>query len=195
MVLQNQGTKKTRHNPASNPAAQTDDRTRRVFAVLGTTVFLLLAPGFFFGFVPWWISRWHFRAQFLGFTPFRVIGALLIIAGIPVLLESFGRFALEGIGKPAPVFPTQLLVVKGFYRYVRNPMYVAVVSLILGQALLSGDIRILAYAALGWLATPLVVFTYEEPTLRKSFGAEFETFCAHVPPWIPRFRPWREGAE
>ena len=101
----------------------------------------LLAPGVVVGLVPWWISRWHVHAPFLGFAPFRVFGGLLIAAGIPVLLESFGRFALQGIGTPAPVFPTRRLVVKGFYRYVRNPMYVAVVSLILGQALLLGDIR------------------------------------------------------
>ncbi len=172
-----------------------DGRTRRVFAVLGTAIFLLLAPGFFVGLVPWWISRWRFHALFLGFAPFRVVGALLIVAGVPMLLESFGRFALQGIGTPAPVFATQHLVVKGFYRYVRNPMYVAVVSLILGHALLLGDIRILAYAILSWLVTHLFVLTYEEPTLRKSFGAEYETFCAHVPGWIPRVTPWRKGAE
>jgi protein-S-isoprenylcysteine O-methyltransferase Ste14 len=170
-----------------------DGRNRRVFAVLGTTVFLLLAPGVFVGLVPWWISRWHVHGPFLRFTLFRVIGALLIAAGIPILLESFGRFALQGIGTPAPLFPTRHLVVKGFYRYVRNPMYVAGVLLIQGQALLLGDIRILAYAILGWLVTHLFVLTYEEPTLRKSFGAEYETFCAHVSRWIPRFTPWRDG--
>lgn len=174
---------------------EADGRTRRVFAILGTTVFLLLAPGVVVGLVPWWISRWHFHAPFLGFPPFRVIGAVLIAAGIPVLLESFGRFALQGIGTPAPVFPTRHLVVKGFYRYVRNPMYVAVVSLIVGQALLLGDIRIFVFAILGWLLTHLFVLTYEEPTLRKSFGAGYETYCAHVPRWIPRFTPWREGTE
>jgi protein-S-isoprenylcysteine O-methyltransferase Ste14 len=96
---------------------------------------------------------------------------------------------MEGIGTPAPVFPTRYLVVKGCYRYVRNPMYVAVVSLMLGQALLLGDIRILVLAIFGWLVTHVFVLTYEEPTLRKSFGAEYETFCAHAPRWIPRFTP------
>ncbi len=116
---------------------------RAVFAVLGTAIFLLLAPGTIAGLVPWWISRWSLRAPFLGFTPIRVVGVVFIAASISVLLESFARFALQGIGTPAPVFPTRHLVVKGFYRYVRNPMYVAVVSLILGQALLLGDIRLL----------------------------------------------------
>ena len=170
-----------------------DGRIRRLFAILGTAAFLVLAPGVVAGLVPWWISGWQVHAAFLGFTPFRVIGALLMALGIPVLLESFGRFALQGIGTPAPVFPAQHLVVKGFYRYVRNPMYVAVVSLILGQGLLLGDIHLIAYATLVWLMMHLFVFTYEEPTLRKSFGAEYETFCAHVPRWIPRITPWREG--
>jgi len=172
-----------------------EDQNRRVFAILGTAVFLFLAPGVVVGLVPWWISRWRMRAPLLGFTPFRAIGALLIAAGIAILLESFGRFALQGIGTPAPVFPPRHLVVKGFYRYVRNPMYVAGTSLLLGQALLLGDVRILAFAMLGWLATHLFVLTYEEPTLRKTSGAEYVAYCAHVPRWIPRFTPWRESGE
>ena len=135
------------------------------------------------------------RAPLLGFTPFRAIGALLIAGGIAILLESFGRFALEGIGTPAPIFPPRHLVVTGFYRYVRNPMYVAGTSLLLGQALLLGDMRVLAYAVFAWLATNLFVLTYEEPMLRKTFGAEYESYCAHVPRWIPRFTPWRAGGE
>ena len=168
---------------------------RRVSAVLGSAVFLVIAPGTVAGYVPWRISRWHIQSPFLGFTAFRFLGILLMVAGIPVLLESFGRFALQGIGTPAPVFPPSHLVVKGFYRYVRNPMYVAVVSLILGQALLFGDVRTLACGVFVWLAMHLFVVLYEEPTLRKSFAAEYETFCAHVPRWLPRLNPWRESAQ
>jgi protein-S-isoprenylcysteine O-methyltransferase Ste14 len=169
--------------------------SKRVFAILGTAAFLVLAPGVVAGLLPWWISGWHFHAAFLGFTPFRVIGGLLIAFGIPILLESFGRFALQGIGTPAPVFPTRHLVVKGFYRYVRNPMYVAVVSVILGQGLLLGNLHLVAYATLVWLTMHLFVVTYEEPTLQESFGAEYKSFCAHVPRWIPRFTAWREDTD
>ena len=70
-------------------------------------------------------------------------------------------------------------------------MYVAVVSVVVGQALLFGDLRLLAYAILVWLAFHLFVLAYEEPKLRATFGAEYETFCAHVPRWLPRLRPWR----
>jgi hypothetical protein len=85
--------------------------TRRALALLGTAVFLFLAPGFFVVLVPYWISRWRFQRPLLGFTPFRILGVLLMAAALPVLLESFARFALQGLGTPAPVFPTQHLIV------------------------------------------------------------------------------------
>ena len=170
-----------------------DDRIRRVFALLGTTLFLVLAPGCVAGLVPWWISRWEYRAPFRGYATLRVIGAMLIVAGTFVVLDSFTRFALQGLGTPAPVFPTKHLVIKGFYRYVRNPMYVAVVAVILGQALLFGDVRVFEYALFAWLVAHLFVLAYEESTLRRTFGAEYESFRANVPRWIPRLTPWRGG--
>jgi protein-S-isoprenylcysteine O-methyltransferase Ste14 len=69
-------------------------------------------------------------------------------------------------------------------------MYVAVVSIVLGQALLLGNLRVLAYGAAAWLATHLFVLFYEEPTLRRTFGAEYGAYCAHVPRWVPRLTPW-----
>ena len=89
-----------------------------------------------------------------------------------------------------PVFPTQHLVVSGLYRYVRNPMYVAVLAVILGQALIFGSIGLLEYAAVAWLAAHVFVVAYEEPTLRANFGAEYQAFRAAVPRWIPRLTPW-----
>ena len=100
------------------------------------------------------------------------------------------RFAIEGLGTPAPIAPTRHLVVTGFYRHVRNPMYVAVLAVILGQALLFANARLLAYGAAFWLACHLFVVFYEEPTLRRSFGADYDAFRANVPRWIPRLRPW-----
>ncbi|MGC2164013.1 MAG: isoprenylcysteine carboxylmethyltransferase family protein [Silvibacterium sp.] len=166
---------------------------RRWLSVLGSAAFLIVAPGTVAGAVPWWISRWHVHAPFPGFTLLRVIGVLLIIAGVPVLLESFARFALQGMGTPAPVFPTEHLVVKGFYRFVRNPMYVSVLAVLIGQALFLGNIDILVYAAFAWLIAHLFVLGYEEPTLRKSFGAKYEAYRSHVPRWLPRLTPWRSN--
>jgi protein-S-isoprenylcysteine O-methyltransferase Ste14 len=121
----------------------------------------------------------------------RWFGAALIALGAAALVESFVRFALRGQGTPAPPFPTERLVASGLYRHVRNPMYVAVVAVILGQALLVGSIALLEYGAVVWLMFHLFVALYEEPTLRRSFGADYETFRAAVPRWIPRLKPWR----
>src|SRR5215813_6769420 len=136
---------------------------RRPFAILGSGLFLLIAPGSVAGLVPWWISRWQLQTPLWGVGPIRVVGVLLIAGGLLVLLDSFARFALQGVGTPAPIFPTRHLVVTGLYRYVRNPMYVAVVSLIVGQGLVVGNVRVLAYGGMVWLLFHLFVVIYEEP--------------------------------
>jgi protein-S-isoprenylcysteine O-methyltransferase Ste14 len=104
-------------------------------------------------------------------------------------VESFVRFALRGLGTPAPVFPTQQLVISGYYRYVRNPMYVANVAIILGQAVWFASVPLLVYGALVWLSFHAFVMLYEEPTLRATYGAEYDAFCRRVPRWIPRATP------
>jgi protein-S-isoprenylcysteine O-methyltransferase Ste14 len=164
---------------------------RRQFAILGSGLFLVIAPGSVAVLVPWWISRWRLQTPLWGLRPIRVVGVLLIAAGLPVLLDSFARFALQGLGTPAPLFPTRHLVVTGLYRYVRNPMYVAVVSLIVGQGLLLGNLRVLGYGLVVWLACHVFVLLYEEPMLRSTFGVEYDAFRANVPRWIPRLHPWR----
>jgi protein-S-isoprenylcysteine O-methyltransferase Ste14 len=162
-----------------------------MFAVLGSALFFVLAPGTVAGLVPWWISRWRIETPAIGWLPLRYAGALFAAAGALVLLDSFARFAIKGLGTPAPVFPTRYLVITGLYRYVRNPMYVAVVAVIVGQGLILGNVRVLEYGALVWLCFHLFVVVYEEPTLRATFGLEYEGFCSGVPRWIPRLSAWR----
>lgn len=158
--------------------------TRRA-ALLGTLAFLALAPGTVAGVVPWWIAGWRMRpALFPGSRP---LGTIVAVLALAVLLESFARFALRGLGTPAPVLPTRNLVVSGLYRWVRNPMYVAVVSLVAGQGLLLGHLPVLGYAALLWLVFHLFVLSYEEPRLRRTFGTEYDAYRASVRRWIPRF--------
>ena len=159
---------------------------KRARAILGSAIFLIVAPGTVAGYVPWTISGWRVAPPLLGFFPFRIIGALLIAAGVPVLLDAFARFAMQGLGTPAPVAPPEHLVVTGLYRYVRNPMYVAVLSLILGQGLLVGSVAVLEYGLAVWLGFIAFVLLYEEPTLRRTFGTEYDEFCTRVPRWIPR---------
>jgi protein-S-isoprenylcysteine O-methyltransferase Ste14 len=166
---------------------------RRILAILGSAIFLVIAPGIVAGYVPWLICRWHVGPPLMGIYLLRLVGLFLIAAGLPILLDSFGRFALHGRGTPAPIFPTHHLVVNGIFRYVRNPMYVAVLSLILGQALVFGSVRVLEYGFAVWAAFYLFVLVYEEPTLQKTYGAEYEQFCANVPRWIPRLGPWRRN--
>jgi protein-S-isoprenylcysteine O-methyltransferase Ste14 len=166
----------------------------RIFAILGTAVFLVLAPGTVAVLAPWWINGWQVHAHFAGLTPLRVLGALLIAAGAAVLLDSFARFAWQGIGTPAPIYPTRHLVVRGFYRYVRNPIYVSLLLIIVGQALVFADVSLVIYAFCAWLATHLFVLFYEEPKLRRSFPGDYARFTAHVPRWIPRLTPWNPNA-
>jgi protein-S-isoprenylcysteine O-methyltransferase Ste14 len=157
-------------------------------AALGSTLFFLLAPGVVAGVIPWWLTRWEVLPAPLAL---RLLGAALLAAGVPVLVSAFVRFARDGLGTPAPVAPTERLVVRGAYRYVRNPMYLGVLSAIVGQALLLGQTQLLRYAGLIALAFVLFVRFYEEPTLRRQFGAEYEAYCRAVPGWWPRLRPWR----
>jgi len=168
---------------------------RRILAIVGSAIFLVIAPGIVAGYVPWRISRWHVGAPLLGTSLSRLPGVLLIVGGIPVLVDSFVRFAFQGLGTPAPIFPTRHLVVSGLYRYVRNPMYVAVVSLILGQGVFWGNVRVLEYGIAVWMAFHLFVLIYEEPTLRNTYGSEYEDFCRNVHRWVPRLRPWRQSRE
>jgi protein-S-isoprenylcysteine O-methyltransferase Ste14 len=141
-------------------------------------------------YVPWTICHWRIAPPLPGFFLFRVIGALMIAAGLPVLLDSFARFAIQGLGTPAPVAPPQRLVVTGLYRHVRNPMYVAVSLLVFGQGLLFGSLRLLDYGLMVWLGFFAFVLLYEEPALRRKFGKEYEEYCNHVPRWVPRLKPF-----
>jgi protein-S-isoprenylcysteine O-methyltransferase Ste14 len=159
-------------------------------AALGSLVFLVLAPGVVAGLIPWWLTRWEVETPFSLWAPFRLVGAVLIVAGILALLDSFRRFVVEGLGTPAPVAPTEELVVSGLYRYVRNPMYVAVAATIFGQALLLGQVELFVYGAVFVAVVAAFVHWYEEPTLARTYGEEYEEYRRAVPGWIPRTSAW-----
>jgi protein-S-isoprenylcysteine O-methyltransferase Ste14 len=155
-------------------------------AALGSVAFLLIAPGVVAGVIPWWITGWEVNEPWPFWAPLRVVGALLVAVGVLALLDSFRRFVVEGLGTPAPVAPTEELVVSGLYRYVRNPMYVAVAATILGQALLLGQLVLLAYGAVFVAVVATFVRMYEEPTLVRTYGEQYEAYKRSVPAWIPR---------
>ena len=103
-----------------------------MMAILGSALFFVAAPSVLAGLIPWSITHWEFRPPFFDLQATRAVGMLLIAAGLPGLIDSFARFALQGLGTPAPIAPTQHLVVTGLYRYVRNPIYVAAAAVIFG---------------------------------------------------------------
>jgi protein-S-isoprenylcysteine O-methyltransferase Ste14 len=157
-------------------------------AAVGAAAWFVLAPGVVAGAIPWWLTGWD--AEDPG--PLLVaVGALLVLAGTAVLVHAFGRFVTEGRGTPAPAAPTERLVIGGLYRHVRNPMYVAVVAVIVGQALLLGRPALLLYAVLICAIVAAFVYLYEEPVLLRRYGAQYEAYRRAVPRWLPRLRPWR----
>jgi protein-S-isoprenylcysteine O-methyltransferase Ste14 len=166
---------------------------RKPTAAVGSAVFFLLAPGVVAGLIPWLLTRWQAREPLPYWAPVRVLGGILLVAGLIALVQAFVRFVVEGLGTPAPVAAPERLVVGGVYRYVRNPMYVAVLVAIIGQALLLGQLGLLLYAGAAWLVVAAFVRWYEEPTLTRRFGADYEAYRRAVPAWWPRLRPWEPG--
>jgi protein-S-isoprenylcysteine O-methyltransferase Ste14 len=158
-------------------------------AAAGSSLFFAVAPGVVAGVVPWLLTGWE-AADPPWPLAVRVMGAVVLVAGAVVLVQAFVRFVREGRGTPAPVGPTERLVVGGLYRHVRNPMYVAVVGAIVGQALLLGRPVLLVYAALAGAVMALFVRGYEEPLLTARYGEQYRAYRRAVPGWLPRLRPW-----
>jgi protein-S-isoprenylcysteine O-methyltransferase Ste14 len=165
---------------------------QRTRAAAGSLIFLVVAPGTTAVLIPWLLTRWRVEEATALWVPLRVAGAVLVVAGAAVLLQAFARFVREGLGTPAPVAPPEQLVVGGLFRYVRNPMYLAVLAMIVGQAALLWRAVLLLYAAGFALVVAAFVHWYEEPTLRARFGAPYEAYRRAVPGWWPRLRPWTD---
>jgi protein-S-isoprenylcysteine O-methyltransferase Ste14 len=162
---------------------------RRSLAAAGSSAFFVVAPGGVAGLVPWLLTGWRLHRSYA--WPWRVLGVVLVVVGAAVLVHAFARFVVEGAGTPAPIAPTQRLVLGGLYRHVRNPMYLAVVAAICGQALILGRPWLYAYAALVAATVWTFVTLYEEPMLARRYGAQYDAYRDAVPGWRPRPRPWR----
>jgi protein-S-isoprenylcysteine O-methyltransferase Ste14 len=160
---------------------------RKMRAMAGTAAFLVIAPGVVAGLVPWWLTGWRMGSSYP--VPVRVAGGAVIAVGAAVLIGAFTQFAIEGLGTPAPVAPTERLVVRGPYRYVRNPMYLAVLAVIIGQALVLGHPVLLVYAAAVGGAFAAFVHWYEQPALARRYGAQYDAYRRAVSGWWPRLPP------
>ncbi len=165
---------------------------RRSAAAAGSALFFATAPGIVAGLIPWWLTGWRVRGPLAHWAPVRLAGLVILILATVVLVRAFARFVAEGRGTPAPVAPTERLVIGGLYRYVRNPMCLAVVAAITGQALALGQPVLLGYAAVVWVTVAAFARWYEEPTLARQFGAQYEAYRRGVPAWRPRTRPWKQ---
>jgi len=184
----------TEVGPAEAGAASGALNTAQQFAnTLGvtviSTVFFALAPGVVAGLVPWWLTGWQVREPPYS-VPLRLAGVILLVAGAAVLVQAFARFVVEGAGTPAPIAPPEHLVVGGLYRYVRNPMYLAILVAIVGQGLVLGQPVLFGYATFVGAAVVSFVYGYEQPVLARTFGADYEAYRRAVPGWWPRLRPW-----
>jgi protein-S-isoprenylcysteine O-methyltransferase Ste14 len=160
---------------------------RRSTAAIGSAVYFALAAGIFAVLIPWLVTGWQFHQPWPLLA--RVAGGLLIGAGLVPVADAFVQFARAG-GTPLPLAPTQHLVVAGFHRYVRNPIYLGSLLIFAGEALLFGRLSLLGYAVIGWAGAAAFVRWYEEPALARRFGAEYEAYRRAVPAWRPRLRPW-----
>jgi len=159
-------------------------------AAAGTAAFLVIVPGIVTGLVPWLITGWQPGTT----RPAALVaaGAIRTAAGCLVLLTAFGRFVVEGHGTPAPPAPTDTLVIGGLYRYVRNPMYLALQAIIVGQALLLDRPVLLGYAVVVAAATAAFTRWYEEPALARRYGEQYEEYRREVPGWLPRWPARRD---
>ena len=166
---------------------------RRGAAALGSTVFFLLAPCVVAGVRPWVITHWDVAHTSVPWRIAHILGVVAIVDGTAVLLYCFVWFVADGGGTPAPVAPTESLVVSGAYSFVRNPMYVAVTAIVLGQVLLFGSFALLVYAVAAWAAMATFVRWYEEPVLARRFGASYQRYREAVPAWVPRVSPWEQS--
>jgi protein-S-isoprenylcysteine O-methyltransferase Ste14 len=149
-----------------------------------TLIFTILVPGMVAVAVPYWLLGSGGRPD----SSWWPIGALLIASGAALYLWCAWAFVTAGQGTPAPVDPPQRLVAAGLYRMVRNPMYVGVVLILLGESIVFASLTLLGYALLAWLCCHLFVVLYEEPVLRRKFGRSYKEYCKSVPRWIPRAR-------
>jgi protein-S-isoprenylcysteine O-methyltransferase Ste14 len=156
-------------------------------AAIASAAFFVVAPGAVVGLIPWLITRWEIADS----TPMWqiIIGVLLIVAGLIPPVHAFVQFVKAG-GTPMPIAPTQRLVVTGFNRYIRNPMYAGLITAIVGQASVFGSWWLVLYAAAFWVITGSFVRWYEEPTLVREYDGEYEEYRRNVHAWLPRWRPW-----
>lgn len=163
-----------------------------LLALLGTSLFLIFLAPFFMIWLPYEILVSSENAYRVDIGKFRYLGIIPIAMGIIIYFWCSSSFVFIGKGTPVPFTPTKKLIVTGLYRFIRNPMYIAAVSLLTGEALLFQSIGILIYCLIMFGILNVHVFM-EETFLASKFGLEYENYRRQVPRWIPRLTPYRDN--
>lgn len=164
------------------------DRLGTVWLAARSLFWTVVVPGTVAGFIPWR----YFGLGTVRFDlrdPMHLAAGLLLVTGVLLLVRCIWEFARTGRGTLAPVDPPRELVVAGLYRYVRNPMYLSVAMILLGELLLTSSTGLLTFAAAWFVMVCLFVIGYEEPALRRRFGDSYERYATSVGRWVPRFPP------
>jgi len=165
---------------------------RKPAAVAVSVAWGVAVGGTFACLLPYLLGDWHFHQPLPYWAVARAAGGLLICAGLVPIVQSFIEFT-KADGTPVPVASPPRLVVSGFYRYVRNPIYVGFLAVLIGEVLLFGSPGLLEYTAVAWGIGAAAVCFYEEPTLARNFGAEYRDYRRAVRAWVPRLHPWTPG--
>jgi protein-S-isoprenylcysteine O-methyltransferase Ste14 len=177
-----------KHSSAWGSITENDSRLRwrsGSSLALRSLLWTILLPGIFAGYVPWRFFGLS-RSEFTTFDPRHVAGWLCVATGVVLLSACIFEFARSGRGTLSPIDPPRRLVVRGLYRYVRNPMYLSVTTIVLGEALAAGSRALALYWAIWFLGANLFVIAYEEPALRRRFGASYDQYAREVGRWLPR---------
>lgn len=164
---------------------------QRIWAVVKTSLFATTFIAAFLIYLPWILAIQGRAVSYEGLGSLRLLAVLPLTVGACIALRCIFAFAWTGLGTPAPFDPPRTLIVSGFYRYVRNPMYFGAALFIMGETALFGSIRVgLLYVVFFCACLAVFVLVYEEPTLRVKFGPDYDEYCRNVPRFIPRLRPW-----
>ena len=162
---------------------------------LKSLIFIILVPGTAAILVPYVLLNSFGDYLLIKIGIFRYLGVILFLLGVPILLWCIWDFTFSGKGTPAPIDPPKVLVVRGLYQHVRNPMYVGVVFILSGKTIFFASLILFGYTLFIFLCFHIFVIGYEEPTLRNTFGSAYDAYCESVPRWLPRhlFRPDRKN--
>lgn len=156
--------------------------------LLRSIFFTILQPGTAVVLIPYWLISSGSAGILSSHQPLRYLGVPLIVTGSAGLLWCIREFFSRGRGTISPIDPPKSLVVRGLYKYVRNPMYVSVVTILIGEATFFMSLPVLIEAGVFIILAHIFVAGYEEPSLRRGFGESYERYTQAVGQWIPRYR-------